>query len=440
MKLKWKNLVQCGSLDPSGCMIKRPGVRLMVSFSIFLGLTSSIDALAESTIIERWSLDKIVARATEKTPEIKALAKDIERAENIARQAGKWDNPEAGISGGPMTQSGISGRAIDLSVKQSIPLFGQRAIAEKIGEQNKITVEAESSKQILLLKYEVIRLAVRLAVFEEQSKHIYHRRDKINVIAKYLDTRPFASPAQAVEKMLILNRLREIEEKFLEISTARENAWKALNVFLALDSSIVPDVKWTSVLVIPNRENLLNHFESLNPDLQRYKSLIAASSLEADQAGKKRFPDIRLGVGYNEQTADSPQRTYSGMLELSLPILDRGDYGKRAALAEKEAATFRLEQKQRELQSQFEQNWANLLQSKKRVEIYPMSLVDSLENQMDRTEQNWKKGLVPVTSYLELENQVHEQVFKVYDAQAAYFESLAQVQLVAGVDSGKEEK
>ena len=240
--------------------------------------------------------------------------------------------------------------------------------------------------------------------------------------------------------MLILNRLREIEEKFLEISTARENAWKALNVFLALDSSIVPDVKWTSVLVIPNRENLLNHFESLNPDLQRYKSLIAASSLEADQAGKKRFPDIRLGVGYNEQTADSPQRTYSGMLELSLPILDRGDYGKRAALAEKEAATFRLEQKQRELQSQFEQNWANLLQSKKRVEIYPMSLVDSLENQMDRTEQNWKKGLVPVTSYLELENQVHEQVFKVYDAQAAYFESLAQVQLVAGVDSGKEEK
>ncbi len=403
-------------------------------------LIVSFNAFAETISTDRWSLDKIVARATEKTPEINALTKDIERAENLARQAGKWDNPDAGISAGPMTQAGMSGRTVDLSIKQSIPLFGQKAIAEKIGEQTKITVELESKKQILILKYEVIRLAVRLAALEEQSKHVSHRREKINVIAKFLETRPFASPAQAVEKTLILNRLREIEERFLEISTARENAWKALNVYLALDAPILPDAKWTTSPTLPDREKFLRDFEEQNPDLQRQKSLIATASLEIDQAGKKRFPDIRLGAGYNEQTADFPQRTYTGTLELSLPIVDRGDYGKRAALAEKDAATYRLEQKRRELMSQFEQSWTVLLQTKKRVELYPTSLVFSLENQMDRTEQNWKKGLVPVTSYLELENQVHDQAFKVFDAQSSYIEALTQVKLLAGVDSGTEGK
>ena len=117
-----------------------------------------------------------------------------------------------------------------------------------------------------------------------------------------------------------------------------------------------------------------------------------------------------------------------------------GDYGKRAALAEKEAATYRLEQKRRELLSQFEQGWTALLQSKKRIELYPLSLVSSLESQMDRTEQNWKKGLVPVTSYLELENQVHEQASKVFDAQSGYTEALTQLNLLSGVDSGVGEK
>ncbi len=408
--------------------------------SALLAILLGVNAFAEPTNIERWSIEKIVARAAEKTPEINALLKDIESADNLARQSGKWDNPDLGFSAGPMTQAGMSGRTIDVSIRQSVPLFGQKAIAEKIGEQNKATVELLSKKQIALLKAEVIRLAVRFAALDEQAKHTLHRREKINLVAKFLGTRPFASPAQATEKTLILNRLREIEEKFIEISTARENAWKALNVFLNLEQQIIPDAKWTNAPALPDREKLLLSFEQQNPDLQSQKSLIAKASLEAEQAGKKRFPDIRLGAGYNEQTADFPQRTYTGTIELSLPIVDRGDYGKRAALAEKEAATYRLEQKRRELLSQFEQGWTALLQSKKRIELYPLSLVSSLESQMDRTEQNWKKGLVPVTSYLELENQVHEQASKVFDAQSGYTEALTQLNLLSGVDSGVGEK
>src|SRR5579885_653831 len=99
---------------------------LLTAFAVLS--TYSTGTLAdETTPGEKWSLDRIIARAQERTPEVKALAKDIERAENLAHQAGKWENPEGAVSYGPMTQAGLSGYSFDVSLKQSIPLFGQKA-------------------------------------------------------------------------------------------------------------------------------------------------------------------------------------------------------------------------------------------------------------------------------------------------------------------------
>jgi hypothetical protein len=333
-----------------------------------------------------------------------------------------------------MTQSDLSGHSLDVSLKQSIPLFGQKAIAEELGRQNKVTVEVENKKQILLLKHEVVRFAYRFAAIEEQAKHVAHRRENINLIAKFLSTRPFAAPAQAVEKNLILNRLREIEEKFLETSFKRESAWRALNVFLDLDSRVIPDVKWLNAPKIPDQEKLFSLFQRQNPDFEQMQSRIASAQLEINLAEKMRFPDIRLGGAFNEQTAEFPQRIYAGTLEFSLPILDRGGYAQRAALAEKEAITYRLEQRRRELRAQFEQTWTALQKSKERIDLYPLSLIASLETQMSKAEQGWKKSLVQVTVFLELENQVHEQANKVFDSQADYIEALSQAQLLAGSD------
>jgi outer membrane protein TolC len=147
-----------------------------------------------------------------------------------------------------------------------------------------------------------------------------------------------------------------------------------------------------------------------------------------------------VGASYGEQTADLPQRVFMGTIELSLPIIDRGGYARDAALAEKEAATYRLEQKRKELRAQFDQGWTVLEQSKKKIEIYPLSLVPSLEAVMNKAEQNWKRGLVQVTAFLELENQVHEQASKVFDVQTAYIEALSQMMLLAGSDFALEGK
>lgn len=408
---------------------------MFFSFLIWANFT-----LAESISVEQahWSLQKILLRAEERTPAIQALSKDIEKAENIARQVGRWGNPNFTISYGPMTQVSDKGHSLDVSFKQDIPLFGQKAVAEQVGQQNKMTIEIESHKKLLSIRHEVVKLAYRFAGIDEEAKHVIHRRDKINLIAKYLNTRTFPSPSQAVEKDFILNRLREIEEEFLEVSLARETAWRALNVFLDLQFRIVPDVKWMNDPQLPKYGQLLSYFQSQNPDFKRIESMMATAELEVRQAGKKQFPEFRIGGSYNEQTANLPQTIYTGVIELSLPIFDNGNYAQRAAIAEKEALNYRLAQKRRELSEQFEQAWFQLEQCKKRIKLYPTTLIPNLEAQMRKAEQNWKKGLVQVSTFLGLENQVHQQAVKVYDAQIAYINALSEIQSLAGIDFASE--
>ena len=50
---------------------------------------------AESNLPEHWSIERIIARASEHTPEIKALIKDIERAIRLLAQTGERDFEEA---------------------------------------------------------------------------------------------------------------------------------------------------------------------------------------------------------------------------------------------------------------------------------------------------------------------------------------------------------
>jgi len=417
-------------------------MRSALSFTILLLLfayQASAQGAPEKWPPEKWPIDKIVALAMEHSPEQRALAKDIDRAEALARQAGRWDNPITELAYGPMTLDRFDGVALDVSLRQSIPLFGQKAIAARIGEQNKVTVESESLQRSLVLRHEVMSLAYRLGAINEEAQHIAHRRESIRSIARFLETRPHASPSQAVDKSLIMNRLREIEEDLLEITAGRERLWLALNVFLDLKTPIVPEIEWPGVPNLPDRDEIWKQLQAKNPLLRRQESLVAAAALQEESAGKKAYPDIRLGAFYNEQTAVLPQKIYSGIIELSLPIFDRGGAAKVAAQAQKEAETSRLEQARRDVKARFEQSWATLLQNSKRVELYPVSLLSNLERQLSQAEQNWRKGLLHSIALLELEHQTHAQAVKYYAVRVDFLETLGQLRVLAGVAGTKNE-
>lgn len=399
---------------------------VFVATLLFLWVVPAISA-------ERWSLEKVVSRAVEQAPIIRAYNKEVERVHFAALQAGRWSNPDFTFAMGPVTQAGVLGHSLDLSLKQSIPLFGQKSIAEKLGRQQEKTVEIDAGRERLRLEHRVVQLAYRYLVASEIYKHVEHRRKKIDLILKFLNSRPFASPAQSVERDLIRYRIREIEENVLDMILAKESAWKALNVYLGLSDPIVVETGWSSGERTINREYFEAQFVSQNPDLRYFESLIATSGVELELASKKKWPDFRVGAIYSEQTADLPQRLVMGSLEMSLPIWDRGGYLRDSISANKEALGLKLLQNKLELASRFEQSWLKLENSREKLKLYPKMLLSELEEQMTAAEQHWKRGLISVAVFLEMENQVHRQTDRVYEVQNSYIEALSELELLAGV-------
>lgn len=381
---------------------------------------------------DRWSLERLVARAVEQAPILLAYQKDVEKAHLAAKQAGRWSNPDLTFSMGPMSQAGVSGHSLDLSLKQNIPLFGQKSLAEKLGRQHETMTQIDVTRETLALKHRVVLAAYKYLVSNELYQHVEHRKKKIELILKFLNSRPFVSPIQSVERDLIRYRIREVEENFLDISLAKESAWQALNVYLGLEKPVQLDIQWKSEVAPVNRESFQNLLLQQNLELKQLESMIAASGLEMELAAKKKLPEIRLGAIYNEQTADLPQRVFMGNLELSLPILDQGGYGYRSTAAAKEALVLRMRQKKRELESRFEQSWISLENALGKLKLYPISLLGELDAQLALGEQHWKRNLISAAVFLEMENQVHKQTDKIYEMQYGYIEALGELEMLVG--------
>lgn len=417
--------------------IKQASCKAWVKLGLFFAIGTLVLLLGSSSQAQEkpWSLPEILDRATAHSPILEASRKDSLSISHQAKQAGRWDNPVLNFSAGTYTIAPDRGTALNVMLMQSVPVFGQKSIARHLGEKEAEIAELDATYLRLNLRHEVVRLSYRLASLQEQYDHLSHRRERLALLTRYLQTRPFAAPAQAVEKNLIENRMREIEEKFTQVVAEREGAWQELNVFLGLPELVIPRVPWSQAPSLPNRDELLASLGSTSPELLRQAQIIEASRLSTAQAGKLSYPDIRVGAGvYNQVVAADRERSYVGALELSLPLWNRGQDGVRAAELRTEAELLRAEQKNRDLQARFSQAWTELTEARKRIDLYPESLVPVLENQMRSAEANWKKGLVPASSLLDLETQVHDQAVKVYQAQTDFIQSLSQILLLSGKD------
>lgn len=392
----------------------------------------STPSLSKDKVPNQWNLQQILDRATQQSPQLKSIENKIESSRYRQEQAALWENPELDAEIGRIKSNGAGGNSLDVSIKQSLPLFGKRNAQYKVEETHRELVLTEKEKEVLRIRHEVARLTYRLAMYDKLAEHIEHRQKKWDMVVKFLKSRTLASPSQILEKNLIQNRLREIEEKALDIDLAREEAWQSLNVYLGLDKRIEPSVEWI--------QNETQKFSSGNLSLeknleivQQTKNVLLAEA-EVKTFETKKYPDLKLGVGISRSKADVEDHSVYSILELSLPIFDRGQASSNAARSMVAFEQNIMEQKKREISSEYAKSTLLLANAQKKLKIFPLSIIDRLERDMDNTELAFRKGLVAAPSFLELENQVHEQTAKVYEVQLEYIQAVSNLLILSGQD------
>lgn len=395
-------------------------------------LLYSTNSISKNKDPDQWTVKQILDRASEQSPQLKAIENKIEASRFREDQAELWDNPELAAQIGRVRSGGSSGSSFDVSIKQSLPLFGQKSAARKVAESQREVALSEKDKEALRIRHEVVRLSFKLAMFDELVEHVEHRQKKWDMVVKFLKSRTLASPSQILEKSLIQNRLREIEEKALNIDLEREDAWQALNVFLGLDKRIKPKVDWLR----KKPETLSTESLSIDRNLelaQQAKNIQLAES-EVRTSESKAYPDLKLGAGISRSRSDSEEQSVYSILELSVPIFDRGQASTGAARSIVNSEKNILEQKRREVSSEFAKSTLLLANAQKKIRIFPLSLIDQLEKEMDKTENAFRKSLIAAPSFLDLEEQVHEQTAKVYEAHLEYVQAMSNLLMISGKD------
>lgn len=388
--------------------------------SLFLILTISL-----SHAMTPDELSKIVE---ERAPVIKMFAEQENASVSDIRQSRLLGNPILTFQGGQLRSGDSRGGVTDITLMQPVPWPGRRAAGirnqEFLGQISKLNL-AEAK---IALSHRVYLLAYEIASYTEIENHNKERRERFALISKYLGSRPLASPKQVLDKDLIFSQLRVVEKSMNEATARKLSLLKELQILTGLPEVKV-DVDWKN---IPQRHEK-SFYESEYTNGLRFKKQkaqirISENSIESARLAAR--PDILVGVNYRQENTDPANHFYHGQVSVVIPIVDRGQHAvqsARAQLRRTEAESRLLDQQMRtELEALYEHN----VTSAKNLEIFPLSLKEQSETRFRKAEDAFRKGQIDVMTFLQSDNQIHENVHLIYTSRLEYLQSLSELELL----------
>jgi len=292
-------------------------------------------------------------------------------------------------------------------------------------------------QRVLILhqsKLAVWRLYVNKALFDHGSE----RKKRIEVIRRYLQTRPRATVKQRVELSIIQSLLSQLEKMQDQKQTELDKAAEEVQFWIGkkLSPSELP-------ATIPKSDKLIASYELNAEDTLNYKEAkvkLASSTLEKELAQKERRPDLFIGGGYRVENV-APKNHFSyGIIGINIPIWDSG--------ASRLEASRAREMREQKMLSAVERNSALEINKAKSQLTYDLTQlkrfteksISDYEAIMKDAENGFKQGLLDVNTFLEAETQSHEYIDQVFLCWMNYLETLSSIQLLQGKEFNWESK
>jgi outer membrane protein TolC len=370
---------------------------------------------------------ELVDFVSERAPLIKMYLEEENASEANVRQSKILANPLLTFQGGELRSAGTKGQVTDITLAQPLPWPGKRetgirnqVFLNKISKLNLIEAKLELGHRVYLLAYE-------LASLIEMEQHNKERRDRFNLISKYLNSRPLVSPRQLLEKDLILTQLRIVEKSMNEATARRIGLEHELQVLTGLPE-IKVTVDWKKLPKSHDRNFYLSEyktsirFKKMHEELNSSENRIESARLNAR-------PDILVGLNYRKENVQPTNHFYHAQVSVVIPILDYGQQSVQSARAQFRRNEAQLQLIDQESKTQLEQFFESHQSSLKNIEIFPLTLIGQSEKRFRQAEEAFRKGQIDVMTFLQSDTQVHENIDLIYTTRLEYLNSLSGLEL-----------
>ena len=381
---------------------------------------------------ERLTLDEVLSRALGNSREIKASQFEATAKSHQADQAGRWNNPAIELEKENKTGSEGDTTSWKVGLSQNIKLPGSYSKKEDVARAEARIADVERQETELKTWANVAALTFSFRAGEEKAHHAKERLERFQTVQTYLHSRVFASPQKQAEASIVTAKLLTLQKEFLHLQAEEAALWNNLNLYLKLADRPEISIVWYDKGLSLELPKLLEKADVSNLEVkkQRFKEVAAESALSLSRL--EAWPDFTISASYSNGTGASHEKIYALGLSLPLPIFNFNgsaiDSAKFIHSAEIERVRFTDEKLAVEIKSAF----SKYETEKESVKALSMQKLPSLEKDMSKIDQNFRRGQVDLLTYLEADSQHAESVSALYEAQVDFVKSFLDLQILTG--------
>ena len=384
------------------------------------------------------SLDALVAEALEKNPELKFYEAELIAARAGRKTAGVWSNPEinGGVGQKRVTTGGFSdeGIAWSVSVLQPFEWPGRIGLRKAIANRDIELAELGYQRFKVALAARVRTLASSLFAAQEKSIAASEVAERFKALREVLIQRDPAGLTPLLETRVIEATELNAQRKASEAQLAAESALLELNQLRGqpTDTRVVISQSKLDFRPLEDRETLFALARTNNFEMRMRAAELAQQGFHVDLAKNERYPAISVGPSISEENAGDRERIVGVAVSLPLPLWNRNSGNIETAKARQTQAEVSLRVTDREIQRQV---LAAALTYETKLREMAKWRPDSAQHFKEAAEladRHYRLGAVPISTYVELQQQYLEAVESLLDTRREALEAAAQLELLTG--------
>ena len=385
------------------------------------------------------SLEALVAEALEKNPELKFYEAELAAARAGRTTAGLLANPE--VSGGVgqkrVTSGGLSeeGLAWSVSVMQPFEWPGRIGLRKAIANRDIELAELGYERFKIALASRVRTLAYGLFAAQEKSAAASEVAERFKALREVLVQRDPAGLTPLLETRVIEATELNAQRKASEAQLAAESALLELDQLRGkpTDTQIVIAQSQLNFPPAEKRESLLALARTNNFELRMRAAELAQQGFRVDLAKNERYPAISVGPSISEENAGDRERIVGVAVSLPLPLWNRNSGNIETAKARQTQAEVSMHVTERDIQRQVLAAALTYETKLREMAKWRPDSVRHFKEAAELADRHYRLGAVPISTYVELQQQYLEAVESLLDTKREALAAAAQLELLTGM-------
>lgn len=386
------------------------------------------------------ALEQVVADVLARNPELALYQAEVRAARGGAQTAGTLANPELSVNMGRKRErerdDGLSGegRTWSVSVSQTFEFPGRIALRKAIAGRKVKIAEAGLAQFKVALAARARTLGYRLLIAQERAAAAKEVAGRGQELVSVLVQRDPGGVAPLLETKIIEASVIKLKREATQAFSAAQAALFELNQLRGepLAAGLVIARTDVALPVIPSAEELVAAAREGNLELRMQRDELESQGFQVALSKNERWPSVSVAPFYSAETARSDERTFGLGVSVPLPLWNRNSGAIDTATARQEQAAASLRLTQRRIEKELREKAFAYALRMQDIASLPPDTVKQLRDAAELADRHYRLGAIPVSTYIELQEQYLEALEAILETRAEALENVHGLEVITG--------